>query len=88
MNQEPPHETWKHYKDLVRKCPHHQLPKWNIVVTFYNWLNMNIQLMVDAARGSSVNYKIPDEVYEHYEKMASKTTIEELLIRTKRSLMD
>lgn len=30
------YETWKRYKDMFRRCPHHRLPLWLQVQTFYN----------------------------------------------------
>ena len=32
------YEAWERYKDLLRKCPHHGLPVWLQVQTFYNGL--------------------------------------------------
>jgi hypothetical protein len=28
------HETWERMKDLLRKCPHHTVPKWQLVQCF------------------------------------------------------
>jgi hypothetical protein len=28
---EPFHETWERPKDLLRLCPHHAVPKWQLV---------------------------------------------------------
>jgi hypothetical protein len=28
---EPLHETWERLKDLLRSCPHHVVPKWQLV---------------------------------------------------------
>ena len=25
------HETWEHFNELLRRCPHHQVPKWQLV---------------------------------------------------------
>ncbi|KAK5836214.1 hypothetical protein PVK06_011975 [Gossypium arboreum] len=32
-------DTWERYKDLLRRCPHHGLPLWLQVQTFYNGVN-------------------------------------------------
>jgi len=35
---EPFHETWERMKDLLRKCPHHAVPKWKLIQCFYDGL--------------------------------------------------
>ena len=30
------HEAWDRFKDLIRKCPHHQIAKWQLVQFIYN----------------------------------------------------
>ncbi|KAK9225233.1 hypothetical protein WN943_010274 [Citrus x changshan-huyou] len=45
------YEAWERYKDLLRKCPHHGLPVWLQVQTFYNGLGSNTRIMIDAAPG-------------------------------------
>jgi hypothetical protein len=32
------HETWERMKELLRKCPHHAVPKWQQVQCFYDGL--------------------------------------------------
>src|SRR3954470_7898537 len=71
MNQEPLYEAWERYKELLRRCPNHQLPKWMIIQTFYNGLETDVQMMIDIASGGSMNNKTPAEVYELIEAMAS-----------------
>ena len=51
QDQESFYETWERFKDLLRKCPHHGLPMWMQVQTFYNSLHHNTQTMVDAVSG-------------------------------------
>src|SRR5438270_5222544 len=78
LHDEPLYEALERYKDLLRRCPQHQLPKWMImqlpkwmiVQTFYNGLHENTQTMIDAAAGGSMNNKKPVEVYELIEDMA------------------
>ena len=31
------YEAWERFKEHLRKCPHHSLPKWMLVQLFYNW---------------------------------------------------
>ncbi|KAL5570177.1 hypothetical protein UlMin_026752 [Ulmus minor] len=71
QDQESLYEAWERYKDLLRKCPHHGLPLWMQVQTFYNGLLPNTQTMVDAASGGAMFNKTPEEGYELIEVMAS-----------------
>ncbi|KAL5546712.1 hypothetical protein UlMin_006399 [Ulmus minor] len=67
-------DTFKHngrFKDLLRKCPHHGLPLWMQVQTFYNGLLSHTQTMVDAASGGAFFNKTPEDGYELIKVMAS-----------------
>ena len=72
QDMESLYEAWERYKDLLRRCPHHGLPIWSQVQTFYNGLMPNIQAMVDIASGGALNNKTPKEAYNLIEVMASK----------------
>ena len=37
------YEAWERYKELLRKCPHHGIPLWLQVQTFYNGLILAIR---------------------------------------------
>jgi len=71
QDQESLYEAWERYKDLLRKCPHHGLPLWMQVQTFYNGLLPNTQPMVDAASGGAFLAKTPEDGYELMEVMAN-----------------
>src|SRR5262249_36764293 len=57
-------------KDLLRRCPHHGLPTWLQVQTFYNGLINENKAMIDTAAGGSLNSKTPEAVYELIDEMA------------------
>nr|XP_027060802.1 uncharacterized protein LOC113687382 [Coffea arabica] len=42
------YEVWEHYRELQRKCPHHGLPDWLIIQTFYNGLTYPTKTHIDA----------------------------------------
>ncbi|KAL5572307.1 hypothetical protein UlMin_021904 [Ulmus minor] len=71
QDQESLYEAWERFKDFLRKCPHHGLPLWMQVQTFYNGLLPNTQTMVDAASGGAFFNKTLDDGYELIEVMAS-----------------
>ncbi|KAK5803030.1 hypothetical protein PVK06_030670 [Gossypium arboreum] len=64
------YDSWERYKDLLRRCPHHGLPLWLQVQTFYNDVNPSTIQMIDAAAGGTINNKTPEEAYEFIEEMS------------------
>nr|GEU76719.1 hypothetical protein [Tanacetum cinerariifolium] len=54
-------EAWKRFKDLLRKCPHHDFSELHQLDTFYNALNPNDQDALDSAAGGNFMDKIPRE---------------------------
>jgi hypothetical protein len=58
---EPLHETWERLKDLLRSCPHHVVPKWQLVQSFYDGLTESSRSTVDASCGGTFMLKSEDE---------------------------
>ena len=56
---------------MLRRCPHHGLPKWLQVQTFYNSLSGNTKTLVDAAKEGALIGKTIDETYQLLEEMAA-----------------
>ncbi|XP_071916278.1 uncharacterized protein [Coffea arabica] len=54
MEGESLYEAWERFRDLLRKCPHHGLPEWLIIQTFYNGLSFSTKTMIDAAAGGAL----------------------------------
>ncbi|GJT76361.1 reverse transcriptase domain-containing protein [Tanacetum coccineum] len=48
---EPFHETWDRFKDLLRACPHHGFTELHQLDTFYNSLNPTDQDSLNSAAG-------------------------------------
>ena len=65
------YEAWERFKDLLRRCPHHGIPKWLLVQTFYNGLNSQVRTSIDAAAGGALMAKNYDEAYNLLENMAA-----------------
>nr|GEZ83305.1 reverse transcriptase domain-containing protein [Tanacetum cinerariifolium] len=58
---EPFHEAWKRYKDLLRACPHHGFTELHQLDTFYNALNPTDQDSLNAAAGGNLLEKSPQD---------------------------
>nr|GEW44813.1 reverse transcriptase domain-containing protein [Tanacetum cinerariifolium] len=54
-------QTWEHFKDLLRQCPHHDFSELHQLDTFYNALNPNDQDALDSTAGGNFLDKIPRE---------------------------
>ncbi|KAF7823809.1 uncharacterized protein G2W53_021953 [Senna tora] len=71
LDNESLYEAWERFKELLRKCPHHGLPKWLHVQTFYNGLSYEIRTSIDAAAGGALMSKPVDATYTLLETMSS-----------------
>ncbi|XP_048491283.1 uncharacterized protein LOC125492650 [Beta vulgaris subsp. vulgaris] len=58
------YEAWRRFLRLQRQCPHHGIPEWMLIQTFYNGLTHEFRIYIDAASGGS-------EAKELIEKMAA-----------------
>ena len=67
------YESWERFKELLRKCPHHGLPEWLIIQTFYNGLTYATKLNVDAAAGGALMGKSAEEAQQLIEEMAANS---------------
>nr|GEU58587.1 reverse transcriptase domain-containing protein [Tanacetum cinerariifolium] len=47
-------EAWDHFKDLLRKCPHHGFSKLHQIDTFYNALTQSDQDSLNVATGGNI----------------------------------
>ena len=55
--------------DLLKRCPHHELPKWMQVLKFYSGLNASTKTLIDAALCGAFMSKSHDNVYSLLEEM-------------------
>ena len=69
-DQESMYEAWERYKDLLRKCAHHELPGWLQIQTFYNEFRLEHRAMVDATAGGSLMRMTPEDAYGLLDDMA------------------
>ncbi|KAG8488609.1 hypothetical protein CXB51_016603 [Gossypium anomalum] len=70
MDLETLYDAWERFKELLRRCPHHGLPLWLQVQTFYNGVNPSTRQMIDAAAGGTINNKTLEEAFEFIEEMS------------------
>ncbi|KAK5823814.1 hypothetical protein PVK06_018577 [Gossypium arboreum] len=61
MDLETLYDAWERYNNLLRRCPHHGLPLWLQVQTFYNGVNPSTRQLIDTAAGRMLNNKTTEE---------------------------
>ncbi|XP_058189424.1 uncharacterized protein LOC131307014 [Rhododendron vialii] len=64
------YEAWERYGNLIRECPHHDIPKWQLVQSFYSGLHPQYRVMVDASCGGSVMVKNEEDAWQLFETMS------------------
>ena len=70
-NGESLYEVWERFKDLQRQCPHHGVPQWLLIQTFYQGLTEPMRITIDATAQGSFMSKTPEDAYNLLETMAS-----------------
>ncbi|XP_027181793.1 uncharacterized protein LOC113780176 [Coffea eugenioides] len=65
------YETWERYRELQRRCPHHGLPDWLIVQTFYNGLTYPTKMHVDAVAKRALMEKSAEKAQQLIEEMTA-----------------
>ena len=64
---------WERLKDLLRSCPHHTVPKWQLVQSFYDGLIESSRSMVDASCGGTFMLKSKDEAWAMFENLSNNS---------------
>ena len=65
------YEAWERFKKLQRDCPHHGIPDWLLIRTFYNGLQQPMKISIDAAVGGALMAKPINKAKQLSEDMAS-----------------
>jgi hypothetical protein len=67
---EQSHETWERLKDHLRSCPHHTVPKWQLVQSFYDGFIEPYKQMVYASCGGTFRMRNEDEALTLFENLS------------------
>ncbi|XP_059658924.1 uncharacterized protein LOC132305273 [Cornus florida] len=73
-SDEPFHKAWERFRDLLRKCPHHDMPKWQLVNFFHKGLNEAQKYMVDASCGGNFMLKSVEEAWQLFKNISDNFT--------------
>ena len=68
-------DTWERFKELLRSCPHHGLPRDVLIRTFYNGVTQSTRDTIDAAAGGSLMRKTVEAAFALLEEMANNNCL-------------
>lgn len=73
MDGEQFYETLERLRDLLQQCPHHQVPDWQLVQTFYYGLTEPHRQMVDSSCGGTFMSKNDAEAWQLFENLSDNS---------------
>ncbi|CAN6713111.1 unnamed protein product [Malus baccata var. baccata] len=65
------YDSWERFRDLLMKCPHHGLPEWLQLQSFYQGLTPENKRMIDAASGGDLMTKTVAEASALFKTLAT-----------------
>ncbi|KAL2934241.1 Translation initiation factor IF-2 [Bienertia sinuspersici] len=63
------YDAWKHFKALLRACPHHNMENWLQLHCFYNGLSKQNKMTLDAGVGGPIMLKDPTTALQTIESV-------------------
>ncbi|KAL0453613.1 UNVERIFIED_CONTAM: hypothetical protein Slati_1339400 [Sesamum latifolium] len=63
-------DAWECFKVMLRTCPHHELPAWRQVETFYNGVTLANRATIDATASGTIMKKLPSKAFNIIDKIA------------------
>ncbi|XP_057785415.1 uncharacterized protein LOC131002941 [Salvia miltiorrhiza] len=79
---EPFHEAWDRFQELLRQCPQHQLAPTMVSQFFYDGLGQTSQFIVDSTAGGNIARKTAEELNQIFQTLAESS--QQKLVRGKR----
>ncbi|KAI3700688.1 hypothetical protein L2E82_45325 [Cichorium intybus] len=65
------HEAWDRLKELMRSCPHHDIPKWQLVKVFFEGASETNQAMINASSSGTIMMQDPEEDWKFLEQLSN-----------------
>ncbi|KAL0386110.1 UNVERIFIED_CONTAM: hypothetical protein Sradi_3005300 [Sesamum radiatum] len=70
LDRESLYDAWEYFKGMPRRCPHHELPVWRQVQTFYNGVTLANRVTIDAVAGGTIMKKLSSEAFNIIDEIA------------------
>ena len=74
---EPLHEAFTRFKELIRKCPHHQIQLWELIKSFVNGLTKDERKYLKSTSNGTLLDNPEDEDWDFLERMSNASKSEE-----------
>ncbi|KAL0406189.1 UNVERIFIED_CONTAM: hypothetical protein Slati_3932800 [Sesamum latifolium] len=71
LDRESLYDAWERFKNMLRKCSHHELSVWRQVQTFYNGVILANRAIIDAAAGGTIMKKLPSKAFNIIDEIAT-----------------
>ncbi|XP_022032631.1 uncharacterized protein LOC110933733 [Helianthus annuus] len=84
LSSEPLHETFTRYKELIRKCPHHQIEKWELIKCFARGLDDETWNCLESTSNGTLLSNHEDDDWEFLEMMSKRSKAKESTDRAKK----
>ena len=68
-------DAWERFKELLRSCHHHGLPRDVLIITFYNSVTRSTRDTINAAAGGSLMRKTVEAAFAHLEEMTNNNCL-------------
>ncbi|CAN6465875.1 unnamed protein product [Victoria cruziana] len=67
------HQAWERMKELLRRCPHHQIPRWQILQGFYDGLTEAHRQTIDSSCGGSLMLKSEEDAWMLFDTLSENS---------------
>ena len=65
------HDAFDRIKELLRSCPHHEFPRWQLVRFFYDGVDMTHQAMINASSGGTIMMQDSEAAWRFLEQLSN-----------------
>ncbi|KAI3739126.1 hypothetical protein L2E82_29520 [Cichorium intybus] len=65
------HDVFEILKELMRSCPHHEFPKWQIVKFFFDGVDTTNQTMINALSSGTIMMQDPEAAWRFLEQLSN-----------------
>ncbi|XP_022031052.1 uncharacterized protein LOC110931992 [Helianthus annuus] len=84
LSSEPLHEAFTRFKELMRRCPHHQIEKWELVKCFVRGLDDMTWNRLESTSNGTLLSNHEDDDWEFLERMSKRSKEKESADRAKK----
>ncbi|XP_022007203.1 uncharacterized protein LOC110906366 [Helianthus annuus] len=84
LSGEPLHEAFTRFRELMRKCPHHQIEKWELVKCFVRGLDDTTWNRLESTSNGTLLSNHEDDDWEFLERMSKRSKAKESADRAKK----